>query len=227
MRGTKLRTRRAREVEVRNQKSPHKGETQKKRKLPSISSWAWFASKLSLAQLAELSDMEAEEEAGGCCDTHCSRCVYCFNICPKASVEEPHRPKCCGCKTKACVQLLSGFTVIVGLCIGASTILAYAEPCDVPLAPLMLTISSMFVWSGMLLFCLPEEWHRCGILTVTWCTVCWLVPANFCEEPPYLLPFSFSFASPLHTSLVFFIHFLFLSCQSFLVLYTFFLETRY
>ena len=126
-------------------------------------------------------DMEAEEEADGCCDTHCSRCVYCCHICPKASVEEPHRPKCCGCKTKACVQLLSAFTVIAGLCIGASTILAYAEPCDVPLAPLMLTISSMFVWSGMLLFCLPEEWHRCGILTVTWCTMCWLVPANYCE----------------------------------------------
>ena len=136
---------------------------------------------LSLAQFAEDSDMQPEEEVDACCSTHCSHCVYCCQICPKASVEEPHRPKCCGCKKKTCVQLLSVFTVITGACMAASTILSYAEPCDVPLAPLMLTISSLFVWAGMLLFCLSEEWHRCGILSVTWCTVCWLIPANYCE----------------------------------------------
>lgn len=100
-------------------------------------------------------------------------------MCPKATEFELERPKCCGCKKRSCVKLLSAVSGIIGTLMIASTYVSFYEPCDEPLAPLMMTISGLVVCFAFLFCGLPEHWYRCGVLTVISILICWLIPANY------------------------------------------------
>jgi hypothetical protein len=136
----------------------------------------------------------ADLEKDGCCIRNCPSYVTCCNMCPKATADEVHRPKCCGCKKRSCVRFLSTLTVIIGSLMVASTIVSFREPCDAPLAPLMMVISTLIIFFALIFCCLPAHWYRCGVLTVVSFVVCWLGPANYCEYKVY----SYNHSDVLH-----------------------------
>ena len=128
--------------------------------------------------------MEEPDEDANLGTRSCSPCtqlITCCSMCPKQKDADVKRPKCCGVKTTFCVQLLSLFVVLAGILMTSSTLLSFNEPCDVPLAQLMLAISILFICFGLLFCCLPEKWYRCGSLTVTATILWWLIPANYCK----------------------------------------------
>lgn len=129
-----------------------------------------------------MADHKAEGDPPPTCYQRCcAQMLTCCNIYPKPTDNDLHRPKCCGVKKKSCVRLLSTITVITGSGMVASTVISFHEPCDVPLAPLMLIISICFICYGFMFCGLPESWYRCGSLTVATTMLCWLVPANYCK----------------------------------------------
>jgi hypothetical protein len=132
-----------------------------------------------------------------CCQKCFNNFVTCCNICPREKEDDIHRPKCCGVKKKSCVRLLSALAIVAGSCLVGSTHLSYHEPCDKPLAPLMMVISLAFICFGLLFCGLPEDWYRCGSLTVVISLLCWLIPANYCKTDIILSIILLSFISAL------------------------------
>jgi hypothetical protein len=152
--------------------------------------WLWWgkdpnetAHLANTATKTAMADHKAEGDRPppACCQRCCAQVLTCCNIYPKPTDNDLHRPKCCGVKKISCVRLLSTITVITGSGMVASTVLSFHEPCDVPLAPLMLIISICFICYGFMFCGLPERWYRCGSLTVATTMICWLVPANYCK----------------------------------------------
>ncbi len=140
-----------------------------------------FAKEYTALSFLNQDEMSEYDNRDGCCVKNCPSFVTCCNMCPKATEFELERPKCCGCKKRSCVKLLSAVSGIIGTLMIASTYVSFYEPCDEPLAPLMMTISGLVVCFAFLFCCLPERWYRCGVLTVISILICWLIPANYCK----------------------------------------------